>query len=62
MRILAVDDDPQALRYVRDALVNSGYSPIVTPDAEDALRLMEVEASPTWCSWTSCCRGLTASS
>ena len=31
VRILAVDDDPQALRYVRDALVNSGYSPIVTP-------------------------------
>ena len=34
-RILAVDDDPQALRYVRDALSKAGYSPIVTGDPQD---------------------------
>ena len=43
--ILAVDDDPQALRYIRDALSKAGYSPIVTGDAKDVPRLME-EAKP----------------
>ena len=43
VRILAVDDDPQALRYVRDALVRSGYEPTVTADPEEALRLLEEE-------------------
>ena len=42
-RILAVDDDPQALRYVRDALAKAGYSPIVTGDPQDVPRLMEEE-------------------
>ncbi len=40
-RVLAVDDDPQALRYVRDALVEGGYEPLVTGDPQEALRLME---------------------
>ena len=43
VRILAVDDDPQALRLLRDVLVKSGFQPIVTPDPGDALRLMEEE-------------------
>ena len=43
LRILAVDDDPQALRYVRDALTKAGYVPIVTGDPEDVPRLMEQE-------------------
>ena len=43
VRILAVDDDPQALRYVRDALTKAGYAPIVTGDPEDVPRLMEQE-------------------
>ena len=43
VRILAVDDDPQALRYVRDALARAGYSPIVTGDPQDVPRLMEEE-------------------
>ena len=43
VRILAVDDDPQALRFLRDVLVKSGFQPIVTPDPGDALRLMEEE-------------------
>ena len=29
-RILCVDDDPQTLRYVRDALTRAGYAPTVT--------------------------------
>ena len=40
-RILAVDDDPQTLRYVRDALSKAGYAPIVTGDPEDVDRLLE---------------------
>ena len=43
VRVLAVDDDPQALRYVRDALLKSGYTPVVTGDPEEALRLVEEE-------------------
>ena len=42
-RVLAVDDDPQALRYVRDALLKSGYTPVVTGDPEEALRLVGEE-------------------
>ena len=38
-----MDDDPQALRYVRDALAKAGYSPIVTSDPQDVPRLMEEE-------------------
>ena len=38
-----MDDDPQALRYVRDALTKAGYVPIVTGDPEDVPRLMEEE-------------------
>ncbi len=33
-RILVVDDDPQMLRYVRDALGEAGYAVIVTGDPE----------------------------
>ena len=33
--ILVVDDDPQTLRYVRDALAGSGYAPLVTGDPEE---------------------------
>ena len=40
LRVLAVDDDPQALRYVSDALTKAGYMPIVTGDPEEALRLV----------------------
>ena len=41
VRVLAVDDDPQALRYVRDTLAGAGYRPVVTGDPEEALRLMQ---------------------
>ena len=43
VRVLAVDDDPQDLRYVRDALIRSGYAPTVTGDPGEALRLVEEE-------------------
>ena len=39
--ILAVDDDPQSLRYVRDTLAQAGYAPLVTGDPEEAVRLVE---------------------
>ena len=40
-RILAVDDDPQTLRHVRDALTKAGYAPVLTGDPEEALSLVE---------------------
>ena len=43
LRILAVDDDPQALRYVREVLTRAGHAPIVASDAESALRLVKEE-------------------
>ena len=43
VRILAVDDDPEALRYLRDAIAKAGYAPIVTGDPEEVPRLLEEE-------------------
>ncbi len=43
LRILAVDDDPNDLRYVRDTLAKSGYDPVVTGDPQEALRLVADE-------------------
>ena len=42
-RVLAVDDDPQALRYIRDALTKAGYTPIMTGDPRDVPRLLDAE-------------------
>ena len=42
VRILAVDDDPQTLRYLRSALSNAGYEPIVTGDPDEVGHLVEV--------------------
>ena len=41
VRILVVDDDPQALRYIRDALSEVDFTPIVTADPKEALLLTE---------------------
>ena len=38
-----MDDDPQALRYIRDALAGSGYAVIATGDPGDVPRLMADE-------------------
>ena len=43
LRVLAVDDDPQALRYLRDALWNAGCFPIATGDPGEVPRLIEEE-------------------
>ena len=41
--ILVVDDDPQTLRYVREALAKAGYSPIVTGDHRELSRIIRTE-------------------
>ena len=40
-RILVVDDDPQTLRRVRDALAAAGYFPLVTGDPREVPRLIQ---------------------
>ena len=42
-RILVVDDDPQTLRCVRDALAAAGYRPLVTGDPREVSRLIQVK-------------------
>ena len=40
-KILVVDDDPHTLKYIRDALANAGYTPIVTADPGDVAPLIQ---------------------
>ena len=42
-RILVVDDDPETLRFVRDALTEAGYAPLVTGDHGELAHLLETE-------------------
>ncbi len=42
-RILVVDDDPQALRYVRNALSAANYAPAVTGDPQEVARLLKTK-------------------
>ena len=42
-RILIVDDDPQALRYIRDTLSDAGYTPVVTGDHRDLVQIVRTE-------------------
>ena len=42
-RILVVDDDPQALRFMRGTLEEAGYDPIVTGDPRHLSRILRVE-------------------
>ena len=39
--VLVVDDDPKTLRYVRDALADSEYAPLVTGDPEEVSGLIQ---------------------
>ena len=41
--ILVVDDDPQTLRFVREALTKAGYSPIVTGDHRELSQIIRTE-------------------
>ena len=40
VRILIVDDDPEALRYTTDSVIRAGYAAIATDDPADVGRLM----------------------
>ena len=42
-RILAVDDDPQVLRYIRETLTEAGYAPLLTGDANALAELIRTE-------------------
>ena len=42
-RVLVLDDDPQALRFARDALASRGYAPVVTGDAREFPGLLRTE-------------------
>ena len=42
-RILVVDDDPQMLRFVRDALLGEGYAPLVAADHHQLAEVLEAE-------------------
>ena len=42
-RILVVDDDPQMLRYLRDALLGAGYAPLVAADQREIPELLRAE-------------------
>ena len=41
--ILVVDDDPNTLRFVRDALLKVGYAPLVTGDPGELVPLIRTE-------------------
>ena len=41
--VLVVDDDPEGLRYVRNALTSAGYRPTVTGDPQKVPELIESE-------------------
>ena len=42
-RVLVVDDDPQMLRFLRDALTEAGYDVLVTGDPHDLPALIDAE-------------------
>ena len=42
-RILVVDDDPQSLLFVREAITAAGYSALVTGDHQDLSRVIRAE-------------------
>ena len=43
LRVLVVDSDPQALRYIQDSLAKAGYAPIVSGHPNEVIRLMKEE-------------------
>ena len=43
VRILAVDDDPETLRFVRDALSAAGYAPLLTGEPQELASIVRAE-------------------
>ena len=43
VRVLVVDDDPQTLRFVRDALTRAGYAVLVTGEHEELAEIIRAE-------------------
>ena len=43
VRVLVVDDDPQTLRFVRDALTRAGYAALVTGEHKELGRIIRTE-------------------
>ena len=43
-RVLVLDDDPQTLRHVRDALAGSGYAPLVSADYRELAQIIRTES------------------
>ena len=41
--VLVVDDDPETLRYVRDALAAAGYAPLVTGDPKEVSAIVRTK-------------------
>ena len=41
--VLVVDDDPETLRHVRDALTGAGYAALVTGEVDEAARLVRTQ-------------------
>ena len=42
-RVLAVDEDPETLRYIRSTLREAGFTPVVSGNPDELERLMDVE-------------------
>ena len=42
-RVLVVDDDPQTLRYVHDALTPAGFFPVLTGESSEVRQLIKTE-------------------
>ncbi|MDE0422900.1 MAG: response regulator [Gammaproteobacteria bacterium] len=43
LRVLVVDDDPNMLRFVRNALTEAGYEPLTTADPDEIADLLRTE-------------------
>ena len=52
VRVLAVDDDPNDLRYVRDTLARSGYDPVGGPGSRRRCCAWWRPRGRSWCCWT----------
>ena len=42
-RVLAIDEDPETLRYIRDSLGEAGFATVVSGDTDELERVLELE-------------------